>query len=154
HRGRGPYHPRGHYREPPHLLRADLLVRHAGDAGTARRRHRPGGALAPGAIIDPRIWWSPCCSGMMPDELWARKWKVVGEGIVVGGTKTAFRRRTVPLLDSPSAPERQYKAFRTAAERGREPHALRRASLLRPLARRGGHPGDTPQAVHGARAGC
>jgi hypothetical protein len=60
-----------------------------------------------------RIWWSLCITGMMPDELWGGKWKV-GEGVRIGGTKTAFRRRTVPLIEAPTAPERQYKAFRVA----------------------------------------
>ena len=64
-----------------------------------------------------RIWWTLCTSGMMPDELWGEKWKVRGVGIDIGGTKTAFRRRLVPLIEAPTVPERQYKAFRVALQK-------------------------------------
>ncbi len=60
------------------------------------------------------IWWSLCVTGMMPDELWKAKWKVAGLGVEIGGTKTAYRHRVVPMVEAPMAPTRQYKAFRVA----------------------------------------
>ena len=76
------------------------------------------------------IWWALCCSGMMPDELWGHKWRVEGAGLAVGGTKTAYRRRVVPLIVVPKEPERLYKAFRVALQKVDEsltPYVARRS---------------------------
>lgn len=62
------------------------------------------------------IWWSLCVTGMMPDELWGEKWKVRA-GVEIGGTKTAFRKRVVPLIEAPTRPTRRYKAFRVALQK-------------------------------------
>lgn len=79
------------------------------------------------------VWWALCCSGMMPDELWGNKWKVARAGLVIGGTKTAFRLRTVPLLVTPGVPGRRYQAFCRALGKvapGVTPYVARRTFSL------------------------
>ena len=49
-------------------------------------------------------WWSMCTTGMMPDELWGRKWRVGPNYVRILGTKRDARRRDVPLVYAPSVP--------------------------------------------------
>jgi hypothetical protein len=45
-----------------------------------------------------REWWEMCCTGMNPDEYFARKWSMQDGRLHVAGTKRAARKRVVPLL--------------------------------------------------------
>ena len=49
-------------------------------------------------------WWAMCCTGMMPDELWAGKWKVGPNYIHIMGTKREARDRKVPRIFTPVKP--------------------------------------------------
>ena len=49
-------------------------------------------------------WWSMCTSGMMPDELWGRKWRVGPNYIHIMGTKREARDRKVPRICTPTMP--------------------------------------------------
>ncbi|MCZ6918824.1 MAG: hypothetical protein O7I93_18765, partial [Gemmatimonadetes bacterium] len=49
-------------------------------------------------------WWTMCCTGMMPDELWGAKWKVGPNCIAIMGTKRADRKRKVPRIWTPTRP--------------------------------------------------
>ena len=49
-------------------------------------------------------WWAMCCTGMMPDEYWGRKWRVGPNYIRILGTKRDARKRDVPLICAPVVP--------------------------------------------------
>jgi hypothetical protein len=56
-----------------------------------------------------RIWWTMCCSGMGPTELWG-EWTATADRVVIKGTKRPGRRwgsdgRQVPLLCAMTRPE-------------------------------------------------
>ena len=49
-------------------------------------------------------WWAMCCTGMMPDEYWGRKWRVGPNYVRILGTKRDARKRDVPLVCAPVVP--------------------------------------------------
>jgi len=65
------------------------------------------------------IWWTLCCTGMGPREFWVTPWHVLGDRLVIEGTKRAGRRRVVPLIVTPVRP------FSTPTALGKALRAIR-----------------------------
>lgn len=65
-------------------------------------------------------WWALCCTGMMPDEYFAEKWRLEDGRLHVLGTKVdGHRDRFVPLLVPPPAPTLGQEQFQRLLKRAR-----------------------------------
>ena len=80
-------------------------------------------------------WWSMCCTGMMPDELWGRKWKDGPNYIHILGTKRTGRDRKVPRLCTPKEPLFEHptafsRALKAATNGSVQPYDARRTFMF------------------------
>lgn len=60
-----------------------------------------------------RMWWTLCCSGMLPDEYFAGKWALEDGRLHIKGTKRDARDRFVPILCDVAPPTISQGLFQT-----------------------------------------